>query len=389
MLDLYVWGQAFDLPSIDIECLAAICYLHNAASHTAWRLIPSNDPSISPSGQFPALLHDGYWVSGYSQIIDHLTAKSLCQDLDEHLDAAQRADGVASSAYLLSHAAPLVDLSLFVSAANWAATTRPAYTALLPFPLTWTVPPLLRAQAIERSEHLGLSELDSDFDPNSGMHLTGQSLPESLRRHLPHISHKSVRGEMTPEQAVAIRLVGLAKDCLTLLDALMAEASSGEDIPRFFANTPLSSLDCLAYGHLALMLKPPVPRKFLKECIETEAPRLAVFVDSLSIKLADLPWASPQPTTLLRLAARFLDSAIRHAPTIGDYYTNQVCRNAHNGSRGSGRRVLMHLSGLLAAAAAAGYALYTYRSLQPFGASTQIWRNQQRDSAAVQATVAS
>ncbi|PHH63321.1 hypothetical protein CDD81_6095 [Ophiocordyceps australis] len=381
MLDLYVWGQAFDLPSIDIECLAAIHYLHHAASKTAWRLIPSSDVSVSPSGQFPALLHDGTWISGYRQIVDHLTAKSLCRDLDEHLDAAQRADVVASSAYLLSHAAPLVDLSLFVSAANWAATTRPAYTALLPFPLTWTVPPLLRAQAIERSEHLGLAALDSDFDPSSALHLTGQSLPESFRRHLPHLSHKSVRGEMTPEQAVAIRLVGLAKERLILLDALMAEASPAHEPPRFFAKTPLSSLDCLAYGHLALMLKPPVPRSFLKDCIQSEAPRLAVFVDGLSINVEDLPWASPPPTTILRLALRFLDSAIRNAPTIGDYYANQLCRDPHSGAGGSRKRVLMHLSGLLAIAAAAGYALYTYRSLQPFGASTQVWRNQRGGSA--------
>lgn len=49
MLDLYVWGSAFGLPSIDAECLAIITYLHNSLSSTDWRLIPSNDASVSPS----------------------------------------------------------------------------------------------------------------------------------------------------------------------------------------------------------------------------------------------------------------------------------------------------------------------------------------------------
>lgn len=48
-LDIHVWGSAFDLPSIDPECLAIITYLHNASPTTPWRIIPSNDPSISPA----------------------------------------------------------------------------------------------------------------------------------------------------------------------------------------------------------------------------------------------------------------------------------------------------------------------------------------------------
>ena len=53
MLDLHVWGQAFGLASIDPECLAIIAYLHNALPGSEWRLIPSNDPSVSPSSMHP------------------------------------------------------------------------------------------------------------------------------------------------------------------------------------------------------------------------------------------------------------------------------------------------------------------------------------------------
>jgi len=48
-MDLHVWGSAFGLPSIDPECLAIITYLHSSNPASDWRLIPSNDPSVSPS----------------------------------------------------------------------------------------------------------------------------------------------------------------------------------------------------------------------------------------------------------------------------------------------------------------------------------------------------
>jgi sorting and assembly machinery component 37 len=51
ILDLYVWGEAFGLPSIDAECLAVIAYLHKTAPISEWRLIASNNPAISPSSK--------------------------------------------------------------------------------------------------------------------------------------------------------------------------------------------------------------------------------------------------------------------------------------------------------------------------------------------------
>ena len=49
MMELHVWGSAFGLPSIDPECLAIITYLHSSSPASDWRLISSNDPSVSPS----------------------------------------------------------------------------------------------------------------------------------------------------------------------------------------------------------------------------------------------------------------------------------------------------------------------------------------------------
>lgn len=46
MKELYVWGPAFGLPSIDAQCLAAIAYLSH--SNEDYLLVATNDPAESP-----------------------------------------------------------------------------------------------------------------------------------------------------------------------------------------------------------------------------------------------------------------------------------------------------------------------------------------------------
>ncbi|KAL7797978.1 Tom37 C-terminal domain-containing protein [Trichoderma afarasin] len=377
MLHLHVWGPAFGLPSIDAECLAIVAYFHNVLPSSSWRLIPSNDPAVSPSNLLPALQHEDKWISGFQPIIEYLTSAAICDGLDETLSPIQRADSVAYSAYLRAHAGPLVDLSLYVSAANWAATTRPAYSSLMTFPLTWTVPTLIRAEAIKRAEHLGLAELDTDFDPNGGLHLSAgrDALPETFRRHIPLMTKKTVHEEMTPEQATAIRLFGLTEDCLTVLDDLMK--GGDEEHPRFFTDAAVSSLDCLAFGYLALMQKPAVPRSFLKDWLESKTPRLHKFVDSMLAAITargDLPWVTPEQTSVARFGGRILDSVLRHIPNLGEHYASEMRHRAENQKTGLDQRALMLIMGVVLTGLATGYGFQAYRAMQPFGASTQSWK---------------
>lgn len=297
----------------------------------------------------------------------------------------QHADRVAYGAFLAAHAAPLLDLSLYVSAANWAAATRPAFSALLPFPLTWTVPPLIRAEAVKRVEHLGFADMDSDFDPNGSLHLSAgrDALPETFRRHLPARTKKTVQEEMTPEQAVAIRLYGLTEDCLSVLDDFM-KSSDDEKPMSFFETEKPTSLDCLAYGYLVLMRDAPVPRSFLKDWIVTKAPRLSKFIDgmkSTSLENTEsLPWVESQHTTAFRVGARTLDSIILNAPSVGEEYANEKRRRAEGGVTGVDGRTLMLAMSLMVTGAAMGFGLHLYKSLQPFGARTQVWRMERNKS---------
>ncbi|KAF9780707.1 hypothetical protein IL306_015000 [Fusarium sp. DS 682] len=381
MLDIHVWGSAFGLPSIDPECLGIITYLQSSLPVSAWRLIPSNDASVSPS----TLYHEGVWVSGFGPIVEYLTDKSIGDNLDAGLTDIQQADRVAYAAFLSARAAPLLDLSLYVSAANWSATTRPAFSTLLPFPLTWTVPPLLRAEAVKRVEHLGFADMDTDFDPNGSLHLSSgrDALPETFRRHIPARTKKTVHEEMTPEQAVLIRLYGITEDCLSVVDDFL-KGGSEKKTYGFFNGVELSSLDCLAFGYLALMRDAPVPRSFLKDWLLKKAPRLSTFIDDVKTRYLNkskpLPWVEPGNNTALRIGSRTLDSILHNVPGLGDEYATEMRRRAEGGITGIDARSLMLALSLLATGAALGYGYRTYKALQPFGSRIQVWQSHQSRS---------
>jgi sorting and assembly machinery component 37 len=237
---------------------------------------------------------------------------------------------------------------------------------------------LIRSEAIKRAEHLGLAELDTDFDPNSGLHLTAgrDALPETFRRHIPLMTKKTIRDEMTPEQATAIRLFGLTEDCFTVLDELMQ--GKDENHPRFFADATVTSLDCLAFGYLALMQKPSVPRAFLKDWLESKTPRLHKFIDSMLINCiterGDLPWVAPSPTSALSFSSRILDSVMRHLPNLGEQYAAEMRYRAEQQKKGLDQRALVVIMGAVLTGLATGYGFHTYRAMQPFGAATQSWQ---------------
>ena len=147
VLQVHAWGSGFGLPSIDPECLAVITYLAYASPPPdSWTLIASS-PSAVPGCKshvpltttsskhanlqldvLPALYdtQTQSWTTGFSDIVAYLRGFASKADLDKHLTPIQLADSTAYSDFLRSNAAALVALSLYVSSANWADTTRPA-----------------------------------------------------------------------------------------------------------------------------------------------------------------------------------------------------------------------------------------------------------------------
>ncbi|KAL1857499.1 hypothetical protein Daus18300_010364 [Diaporthe australafricana] len=464
---LHVWGPAFGLASIDAECLATITYLANALQGDQWEIVttspsgvptpyassehvpsggvsgvgPSNVrsgarhlplPSHPPPGydlpkslirmqdSLPAL-HEtgsGLWSSGFTSIAGRLRdLGGDAWDLDSGLDLAQRADSTAYTSFLRSSAAPLVALSLYVSSANWAATTRPAYSSVLPFPLTWTEPLSVRHQMCDVADHLGLSDLNVDADDGGrAAQAQGSATSESTDGFLRvpdrlRPARRGVKAALSPEQTALFRLEAAANDCLAVLTDLKAAADmeeKGAGGERFFfapaatnsttaAPRRPSALDCLAFGYLALMLVPDVPRPWLKDLVRRRHEALVLFVDATRDSVfggdvaSSLPWAGGpaslaggpgedhhqqqdhQPWAATRFVRGLVAASVPRAWALRD--APAPSSSGPGGSAGSS--VLAVMGGGAAVLGVLGSALL-YRHMPPLGAAVYRWEMPRR-----------
>ncbi|KAL1889902.1 hypothetical protein Sste5346_008629 [Sporothrix stenoceras] len=320
-LELHIWGPAFGLPSIDPECLATMAYLSVALPRGSWTSLAASPSSIPHT--LPALRDNesGQWVAaGFDSIVSFVRSKaatdSSITDLDAGLTLAQTADATAYSAFLRAEAAPLLALSFYVSSANWVETTRPAYSRILPFPLTWLEPPAIRAAYASGAAHLGFSSLDTDNDVSDGdgnhkessLAAALHAFPDRIRKSVqqqkaepaqtatePKPAAKSLSiaeavsrvntqssSSETPESKVQSKLDEAVRACLSVLaeqkgtKRTLIRASGSDDTAPLVSS--LTSLDCLAFGYLGLMTVPDVPRTFLRDALRRHHHELAVFV---------------------------------------------------------------------------------------------------------------
>lgn len=291
VLELHVWGPAFGLPSIDAECIAAIAYLNRAVPQGQWVVVADHETSPSPNQEFPALRDGSTWIGGFHQIVNYLqTFSSGSYTLDSSLTDSQAADKTAFSTFIQSTARPLLDLSLYTSFENYSTTTAPAYTAILPWYTNYTIPPTHREAARARTAHLGLGGLDVDDSEleNSGTgapNLSGEyeaakkatGLPSESRTSKPGLlslgRQKGIQGLLSsPVYATRFRLDALASDFLGPSSDLLSKKN------YLLTDKAPSSLDCLAFGYLALMLYPSVPQTWLKEAIQARYPRVMKYI---------------------------------------------------------------------------------------------------------------
>lgn len=196
-------------------------------------------------------------------------------------------------------------------------------------------------------------------------------MPESFRRHLPlRGAKKSVTEEMTPEQAAAIRLHGVAEDCLGALEDGLGEYGS-------FFQGDLTSLDCLAFGYLALLQMAPVPRAFARDWIDENAPRIHAFVNSIqaSVLTHRLSWEKPQMRTWTAATGRVVDSIVRHAPNLGEHYAAEMRYRNETGAKGFDARALLMAAGAVLTGAVVSSGVVYYRGLPPVGLATQTWHS--------------
>ncbi|KAJ2959364.1 hypothetical protein NQZ79_g5177 [Umbelopsis isabellina] len=253
-LQLYVWGPAFDVPSIDPSCLALEAYLRVTSAD--FTVVYANDPQLSPTGvlnihckgQLPLLKDGPVWVAGAKRIIAHLSKNSL--NANASLTAEQAADSLA---YISLIEEKLFDCLLFTWYAdqtNFVKSIRPTYAKLLPFPTRYLVPIRLRNNAKARLEKYDVEIKDDDSQLLS-------SETEDLKKLMETGWH---------------HMYSLARETYKILDTKLGEKD------YFFGEQP-STLDCMVFGYLALHMYPMLPHHRLRVILTTEFPRLALFCD--------------------------------------------------------------------------------------------------------------
>ncbi|KAK4208829.1 Tom37 C-terminal domain-containing protein [Rhypophila decipiens] len=424
MLELYVWGPAFGLPSIDAECLGTIAYFTETLDETEYQLIQSS-PSAVPTHHLPAL-HDparNTWTSGFSAITAHIQSRNAQQQY--RYSKKVQADSTAYKAFLTDQATPLISLSLYVSSANWAATTRPAYSKILPFPLPWTEPTAIRAAMSARAADLKLSSLDTDAEAEKAEAAAKADpswvhVPESIKKSMAQRRKNAVREKLTPEERSRIRLEGVTAEVLDVLVGALASKEEDEkevygkeeDSDELPEETTTLEFRCLAFGYLALMLLPEVPRPWLREIMEAKYPGLCDFAREFAggrygilgtghSTERKLPWAEVKNTkseglsttarqghTLSGVLTRYVQGLVRIIPLVGEegsrWWTQRRAgavrtpttteSQALVAMRKANKDLVWMTTGGLSLAGITAGLFYLYQGLLPFGAPVQTWR---------------
>lgn len=197
------------------------------------------------------------------------------------------AESVAYSSFIRSRLGPLVDISLYVSDANYANATRPEYSkkGMLPWPTQYYVPGKRRAQAWDRAVQVlakyGLnpheidlrSMLDSktslDLKSNTasaGVDTSWTAVPGGLAES--RVSSRglsSVFGTRPPASTpgVVSKLQTLVSKSLRPVAAPLFATDSDSTLVYFFKRQHPTSVDCLILGYLCLAIYPEVPNYFL------------------------------------------------------------------------------------------------------------------------------
>ncbi|KAI0200839.1 Tom37 C-terminal domain-containing protein [Astrocystis sublimbata] len=316
VFQLHVWGPAFGLDSIDPECLAAIAAFRHIFPRHDWVLIPSNDTALSPDHALPALFHDGTWTSGYTDIMSYAISHvgSYAHQLaDNDLTPQQQADLLAYSSFLTTRGSAIVASSLYASPNAWVELTRPAYSHLLPFPLTWTIPSAIRAAAIDKAESIGMGSLAAEAEAEADESASKNGAETISTGFLRLRQQLGPRKSMQPEQTAAIRFQRLADDFFATLDDLRGSQK------YLLGTSSPSSLDFLAYGYLALMgVKTPYP--ILASCLGKHNRPSNQFVQMMEAEAQgyDMPQSVHRLRTLPTTLGTFAESAIENIAGVGD-----------------------------------------------------------------------
>lgn len=279
-MQLFILGPAFGLSSIDAECNAAVALLQLHV-RKQYELIPTHDQTH----RLPFLIDGQAEISGYTNIVRHFANKRISSEAFQ-LSSQQRADSLALTSFIDSHAQTLLDISLYVGSENYRLATRPAFSKILPWHANYTLPPKRRAAARTRTEHLGVSSIDVDNVHEDMSHRppgfegVGKEPsfePETQKRASLLLPRKDTLKSLLlqPQHSAVFKLHALAENFFGPLSDMLGEK-------EFLLGTeePMA-VDCLLYGYLAMMLFPQLPQDWLATTMRRKYKSLVGYAERL------------------------------------------------------------------------------------------------------------
>ncbi|ORY98873.1 Tom37 C-terminal domain-domain-containing protein [Syncephalastrum racemosum] len=245
---LYVWGPAFNVPSIDPRCLVVETYMRFL--RVDYTVVHANDPQYSPTGELPLLKDGNVWVAGATRILAHLAKHNL--DANESLSDTEKADSYAYSALIQDKLYDCMIYTWYADTTNFVKNIRPTYAKLLSFPSRYLTPIQLKKAAKARLSKYNVEIKDDD----KGLPQNEVEEMKELQRTGWHFMYR------------------LARDTYSTLNQLLGEKSF------LFGDRP-TTLDAIAFGYLALHLYPDLAHRRLQHILTTEYPRLARYCDRI------------------------------------------------------------------------------------------------------------
>lgn len=258
-MEVRVWSGDWGLASVDPDCLSMLAYLKFCGAPVKVR--HTDNPFRSPSGRLPVLSAeesgrrpvelDEFWPA-----VEHLRTSSSSSpswDADACLTAEQRSDAKAFAELVKVRLVPGLLQAFWVDARNQAELTRPWFARKLGFPLCFVYPNRYASEA--------------------------RNLVEGRAAGLG--SCRRAGGQDDPDEAAVIEteVYVRADECMALLNGRLG-GSAGH--PFFFGQEP-SSLDALVYGHLAPLLKAPLPNPRLQTSLKRHD-HLVAFITRISAR---------------------------------------------------------------------------------------------------------
>lgn len=211
-IELLCWGGDWDLPSVQTDSLTVLAYAKFAGAELTVKFVDWTWRTITAS--VPQIHYEGTTVTEPTQILNFLRKQRFNADFE--LTAKQGADTMAYIALLEEKLRPALLHTFWVDAENYANLTRPWFTSHSPFPLNFFVPGRQASLALSR---ILLTKAES-----------------------PLLNITEVEGKIYSE----------AKECLNLLSHRLGNFNF------FFGDTP-TSLDAFVFGHIAPLIKAPLP----------------------------------------------------------------------------------------------------------------------------------